>query len=106
MTDIDEALYEQQKAWEREQEYLDSESAKGIADAEGEDMTIFNELDKARDLCPECDVDRNVVFGMLQEDCKSDNFQHAIKIIDNCEACKESQKAKKANLDWLCSNIP
>ncbi len=69
-------------------------------------MTIFNELDRARDICPDCDIDRNAVFRSLQEDCKSDNFQHAIKIIDNCPACKESQKAKLADLDWLCSNIP
>ena len=59
--------------------------------------------DKERqDICPDCDIDRNVVFRMLQEDCKSDNFQHAIKIIENCPACKESRK----NLEWLCKNIP
>ena len=69
-------------------------------------MTIFNELDQARgqDICPSpfCGADRNVVFRSLQEDCKSDNFQHAIKIIENCEACRESQK----NLEWLSKNIP
>ena len=65
-------------------------------------MTIFNELDRARGLCPKCGADRALVFQMIQENHRLDNWEYAHKIIENCKACKAELK----NLDWLCENIP
>ena len=76
-------------------------------------MTIFKELDRARgkdmasgsmlENCEKCGVDRTVLWGMLIAEVGSDDFEIAWKILANCKACKE---AYRANLLWLCENIP
>ena len=64
-------------------------------------MTVFNELDQARDICEKCGANRNLVFEMAVEEIGSDNFEIAWKILANCKACKEEYR----NLLWLCENI-
>ena len=55
------------------------------------------------DICPKCDIDREVVFKMAMEELGSDNWEYAWKILKNCQACKE---AYRENLEWLSNNIP
>jgi len=54
-------------------------------------------------ICPTCGADRDLLVNMLLEGYLSDNWQIAIKIIQNCKECA---KVIKRNLEWLCSNIP
>lgn len=54
-------------------------------------------------ICPKCKVDQEVVFEMMLDRAGSDNREHALKIIKNCEKC-EKAVAKETN--WLSKNIP
>lgn len=67
-------------------------------------MGLIKEVGKIKipDTCKQCGANRELLFQGMREGYESDNAQHAIKIIKNCQACK---KAYIKNLDELCKNI-
>ena len=44
----------------------------------------------ARDICPECQADRNVVRELLEDDKGSDNWEIGRFMLKQCRACREA----------------